>query len=161
MSPVLLAVDFNRKAIDIDRCVTDSPSTGGEDMPLDAASKSAAERFDIGGIVGEDVNQSRLRRLTGLSLRDDLVARSIPDRDAKRGVVGEAIKVILCGVAECHGEDSLTNEFVDAVANASGVAWVEDVLCDRVNQAEAMLGIAKQNDARIGRESLIGGLNFD
>jgi len=75
--------------------------------------------------------------------------------------VGETVEVILGRVAERHGEDSLPNEFVDAIANASGFLWVEEALCDQADQAEAVLGFAKQDDPSVGGEPLIGALNFN
>ncbi len=79
------------------------------------------------------------------SLSEDLVAGSISDRGAKRGDVGERIKVILRGTTEDHGEDSFANEYADVVANASRVTGVEGVLYDRVDQARAILGITERD----------------
>jgi len=39
--------------------------------------------------------------------------------------------------------------------------WVDDVLCDGVDQAEAMFGVTKQDCARDGGEPLIDALNMD
>ncbi len=48
---------FDRKAFDIDRRAADSATPGGQDMPFNALSQSAAEGFDIGGVAGEGVDQ--------------------------------------------------------------------------------------------------------
>jgi hypothetical protein len=43
----------------------------------------------------------------------------------------------------------------------SWAARVIDILRDRREQSESMIRFAKQNDAGVGRESMIGGLNLD
>ena len=56
--PILLAMDFDRKAIDIDRSLADSTSAWTHDMSLDRISKSVADGFEIGGVCGQDADQS-------------------------------------------------------------------------------------------------------
>jgi len=66
--------------------------------------------------------------------------------------VVESVKAILREATDCHGEDSL--------AEASVVTWAEDVLCDRADQSEAILGVTKQDDARDEGETLIAALSI-
>lgn len=52
------------------------------------------------------------------------------------------------------------NEFIDKVANAFRVMRVNDILVDGIDQAEAMIGLAKQDNTSTGSETLIGELNL-
>src|SRR6056297_748098 len=57
---VLLAVNFNRKAVDVDRRVCDAASSRGDDMILNAASQAVSHGFQIGRTNSEDADQTRL-----------------------------------------------------------------------------------------------------
>lgn len=85
----------DRKALDPDCCVAETAATCGEDMLLGSICVSDAECFDIGGVAGGDIDQSRLRGLAGKSLSDSLLVGAFPDRGANRVVVNVTITPIL------------------------------------------------------------------
>lgn len=92
---VLLAVNFNWKAINVDRCLPDASSSGGKNMTLNTLSQAVSDGFLIGRVLGEDADQARLRWLTCQSLVYHLIAVSVPDGGAKRRVMSESIDIVL------------------------------------------------------------------
>ena len=95
------------------------------------------------------------------SLVDDILTGAIPDGCAKRRVMRQSIEIILSLVADGHCVNPLAKQFGECVANAIIASRVINILRDRGEQSESMIGLAKQNDARVGSESMICALNLD
>ena len=112
-------------------------------MLLNAISEPASQCFKVGGAFCEDLDQTRLRGLTGQSLVNDLVAGSIPESSVKGGIVRKSIDIVLRGTSDGHGKDTFANQFIDCIANSVNPSWILDVRGDRINHSESMIGFTK------------------
>lgn len=90
-----------------------------------------------------------------------LIAVSVPDGGAKRGVMSKSIDIVLRRASDGHGKDAFTDELIDLVANAIGSPWILDSSGNRIGQSESMIGFAEQDNPGVGGQPLIGSLNLD
>ena len=127
---MLLPVNFDGKAVNVDGCLTNATSSGSQNMLLHAASQSTSQCLEVGRVVCKDRNQARLRGLTGQSFVDDLIAGSIPDSRSKGRVVSQSINIVLSGTSDGHGKDTFADQFIDRIANTVSPSWIMDVLSD-------------------------------
>jgi len=130
-------------------------------VTLDALGQSASERFEIAGMVRQDLDQTGLGWLTCEALVNDAIAGSIPHGDTKRRIMGQSIDIVLSGTSDAHCENTFPDQFADLVSNPIGPTGIMNVLGNRIEQPESMLDLAKQDHTGIGRDSMIGRLNLD
>src|SRR6056297_1076915 len=158
---MLLAVNFDGKAVDVDGGLFDAAASRSDDVSLNTISQSVSDRFEIALLSGQNADQAGLSGLACQSLVGDLVSPAVPNGSPKGRIMGKPVDIILSGTTDSHGKNTFTNQFVDAVSNAVGSSGVADVLGDCVEQAEPMLGVAKQDDSGVRRDSMICRLNLD
>jgi len=139
----------------------DAAGSRSDDVSLNTISQSVSDRFEIALLSGQDADQAGLSGLACQSLVGDLVSPAVPNGSPKGRIMGKPVDIILSGTTDSHGKNTFTNQFVDAVSNAVGSSGVADVLGDCVEQAEPMLGVAKQDDSGVRRDSMICRLNLD
>jgi len=130
-------------------------------MSLDALGQSVSDRFQVARLLGRDADQAGLSGLACQSLVGDRISGAVPDRGAEGRIVGEPVDIALSQTTHSHGKDTFTNQFINAVTDPIGVPGVTSVPGDRIEQAESMFDIAKQNDSGMGGDSMIGRLNLE
>ena len=85
----------------------------GAEMPMATLGQAVAQCCAIRRAVGEDVDQPRLCRLTGQTLVERLLAATVPNGQLHRGIMRQAIGVVLRGVGDVRVEAG------DGIAQAS------------------------------------------
>ncbi len=158
----LLAVDLNRKAVDVDRDASRFVvAAAGAEMPMATLGQAVAQCCTIRRAVGEDVDQPRLRRLTGQTLVERLLAAAVPNGQLHRRIVRQAIGVVLCGVAHRQRVNTLTQQLDQFVADQILPPRIVKLPCQVLGDAQSMIGLAQQQQAAVARDSLIAGHDLD
>ena len=153
---LLESTSNNREAVDIDCPPRDGVvSAGSPEVSSNPIRQARTQCFTIAARAGEDPKQSRLGRLAGQALLEDAIARPIPGGQPQRWIVRQPIQVVGRGVSQNLGEDPLSQELDQLVADLLGIARIGELSCEALGQTETMIRLPDQNDARVGSQSLI------
>jgi hypothetical protein len=159
--PRLIAVDFQGKAVDVDRAPPHRVIAARPQVPLDPICQGPSHHLQIVPHVGHHVQQPRLRGLARQPLRQHLLARTIPGRHPHRRIMGQPVEIVLGPIAQRQAIDPLPQQLRDPIADQVLVPWVGQLLCQRVNQPQTMIGFPQQDGSAVRGETIVTSLDLD
>jgi hypothetical protein len=130
-------------------------------MTLARLGQRVTQRRPIAGRASEQVDQSRLGRLTGQAFCQRLLARPIPGGQLHGRIMGQPIGVVLGRVALGQGIQPFAQQFDQLIANQILPTRIGESSGQPLGQPEAMIGLAQQDQACIGRDPLVGLADLD
>jgi len=86
---------------------------------------------------------------------EDVFARSVPNRHADHGVMGQEVDVVAGAVVQGEGVDPFAEEFGEEVPDPILFPGIEQFLGQGFNQPEAMVGLPQEEDAGVGSDPII------
>ncbi len=163
----LLAIHLNGKAVDVHgyaprrRPLRGARAAGGPQMPLARIGEHIAQRRPVAGSERQDIDQPRLRRLAGEPFLDGLVAGAVPSGHLHRGIMRQAVGVVLGGVAEGESIHAFAKEFDELIASDVLLARIFEAGGQRLGEPEAMIGFSEEDETTVGGDPVIAGEHLD
>jgi hypothetical protein len=158
----LMAMHFDRKAVDVDRHAPRGMIAAGRaEMTFARFGETVAERGAVARRERENVDQPRLRRLTGQPFVERLFAAAIPDGQLHRRIVRQTVGVVLRGVAQRQSVQAFAQQLDQFVANQLLPPRVEQPRGQMFGDAQPMIGLAQQQRAAVGSDPLVGSVHLD
>ena len=161
---LLLTVNHDRKAIDVDGGSHHGVIARGArtaQVAMRPIEQAVAKCLTVFRKVGQPIDQSRLRGLTGKPLLEHFFARTIPSGHPHRRIVGEAVEVVLVFVAEGEGIQPFTQQLRGGVANLLWIARIGELFGQRFDQPKLVIEFSQQDSTGVRSDSLLARLNFD
>ena len=120
-----------------------------------------AHRFAIAAVVGQDVDQPRLCRLTAEPLLGGLVSVAVPDGQLQGRVVAQAVQVVLGRVAQTQGIHAQAEQLQLRVADSILAPRIDQAGRQRLHQPQPMIGLAEQDRPAIRSQPIVPRCNLD
>ncbi len=160
-APLLVAADFDREAVDVDRRAAHAAvGTGGANPAIEPVGQRAA-KFLTMGTLRQHVDQPRLRGLAAETLLGRLLAQAVPDRQLEGRVVRQAVQVVLRRVAQRQGVHALAEEFQQRVADPFRLPRIVQAGRQRLAQSQPMIGLAEQHRPAVASQPIAPRRNLD
>ena len=140
---------LDREAVDIERDAArrrplrGARAAAGPQVPRATLGQAVAQRGAVGREAREDIEQSRLRGLTGQAFVERGIARSVPGGQFHGRIVGQPIGVVLGRIAQCQAVQPLAQQFDQGVANPVLPPRIDKLRGQPFRQTQPMIGLAQ------------------
>jgi hypothetical protein len=160
--PRLTAVHLDGHRVDVHRTGGDlSAGAAGPLVMADRFGQGFPDRLQAGREVGDAADEPSVGGLTAQAFVQDLLARAIPNGHLHGRIVGQAVDVVLMGIAQGQGVQVVAKQFGVRVTAAAGIAGTDQPRGQVSRQPQAVIGLAEEDGPGVGGDAGIGLTDLD
>ncbi len=154
-------MNFDGKTIHINGRAEDTPlRSRREKIATDRFEQSVAKLLAI-IFVSQNGEETRLCRLTGETLVDDVITTPIPDCHFEGRIMGKAVRIVLYRIPQRHREQAFTQEFRQRIPDPIFTTRIKQLVGQILGQPKLMISLTQQDRAAICSDPLVLALHLD